>query len=488
MSITARVIIGFCLVVAAGFYFFLNQFVDRVRRQYLEAAEEPMVDAAHVLAEMAAEHFHQGKFDDASFRAAFSRVDERRFEARIYNLVKREVGMEVYVTDARGIVLFDSAGIAEGKDYSRFLDVALTLQGKYGARASQRGPAGAQSGLLYVAAPILLDGGIAGVLTVSKAKSSMESFIDETRRRMKKIGWLVAVGIMLAGLLLSQWLTRPIRRLIAYAGAVRERERVALPQLGRSEIGALGRAFEAMRDELEGRQYVEGYVQTLTHAMKSPVAAIRGAAELLDEEMPRADRARFLENIRAETHRLQNFIDQLLALVALESRKAITEPAELRLRELLDEACEEQASAIVQRGLTLTKRYEDDPVVCGEAYILEMALANLLQNAIDFSPSGGEIIVGLEARDGHATITISDEGPGIPEYARERVFERFYSLPRPESGKKSSGLGLCFVREAADLHGGSAMLENRDSTGARALLRIPATEEKPPRRQDAKLS
>jgi two-component system sensor histidine kinase CreC len=96
-----------------------------------------------------------------------------------------------------------------------------------------------------------------------------------------------------------------------------------------------------------------------------------------------------------------------------------------------------------------------------------------LQNALNFSPPNGTIAVTVSSASDRreVKIMVEDEGPGIPPYALERVFERFYSLPHPTTGKKSSGLGLCFVREAAELHGGTATLENRPTgKGARAVL------------------
>ena len=75
--------------------------------------------------------------------------------------------------------------------------------------------------------------------------------------------------------------------------------------------------------------------------------------------------------------------------------------------------------------------------------------------------------------EGCSRFEVRDRGPGVPDYARERVFERFYSLPRPDGGSRSSGLGLCFVAEVADLHGGRASLDNREGGGAVATLELP---------------
>jgi two-component system sensor histidine kinase CreC len=115
-----------------------------------------------------------------------------------------------------------------------------------------------------------------------------------------------------------------------------------------------------------------------------------------------------------------------------------------------------------------------DVVVQGDAFLVHLALSNLVQNAIDFSPAAGRIAIAARASGSEVTITVDDEGPGLPEFARERVFEKFFSLERPDTGKKSTGLGLNFVKEVAVLHGGAVALENLPGRGLRARLTLPA--------------
>ena len=112
--------------------------------------------------------------------------------------------------------------------------------------------------------------------------------------------------------------------------------------------------------------------------------------------------------------------------------------------------------------------------VRGERVLLREALVNLLQNALDFSPAGGTVTLHGAVEAGRVNFTVEDSGSGVPDYALSRVFERFYSLPRPGSTRKSTGLGLALVREIAHLHGGDAVLENRKEGGARAVFWVPA--------------
>ena len=192
--------------------------------------------------------------------------------------------------------------------------------------------------------------------------------------------------------------------------------------------------------------------------------------------MPPERREKFVANIQAEARRLQNIIDRLLALSALESRKKLDHPETIRLDDLAHAVCADLQPAAEARGLRLDLKCDGQPEVLGESFLLESALHNLLQNAIDFSPEGGAIRIRVapDAAAQTAAITVEDEGPGIPDYALPRLFERFYSLPRPGAGRKSSGLGLCFVREAAALHRGTIHGENRAAAiGTRAILRLP---------------
>jgi len=111
--------------------------------------------------------------------------------------------------------------------------------------------------------------------------------------------------------------------------------------------------------------------------------------------------------------------------------------------------------------------------VDGDAFLLQRAIANLIENALDFSPAGGTVTVAVEAHARSLDVVVRDQGPGIPEYAGDKVFEKFYSLARPSTRKKSTGLGLAFVKEIAELHRGRATLKNGEPRGAVARLSLP---------------
>jgi len=228
-----------------------------------------------------------------------------------------------------------------------------------------------------------------------------------------------------------------------------------------------------MRNALEGKQYVENYVQTLTHEIKSPLSAISGAAELLKENMTEEYRGRFLDNIRSESKRIQAIVDKLLQLSALENRKGLQDQEEIDLSQLLEDLKESLLPLTQKKEITLELSGEDCPSFHGEYFLVRQAAANLIQNAIDFSPQGSTICVAGRKKDQFLELSVTDQGPGIPDYAEPYIFNRFYSLKRPDTGQKSSGLGLSFVKEVAAIHGGAVRLENNPGGGAKAVLSFP---------------
>ena len=480
MKIGLRVLLGYFLIVAVAALLLGNVFVQQVKPGVRQAMEDTLADTANVLAELASDDLLAGRIDDGQFARRVRAMTVRDPDARIWGEHKRSTSYRITVTDARGIVVFDSAGKDLGRDNSRWNDVYLTLRGKYGARSTREDPDDELSSVMYVAAPIYRNGrdargGIAGVLTVSKPNRTIQPFIDRSQQTILRWGGVLLGTALLVGVLVAWWLSRQLASLRRYADAVAAGQRASLPARAAGEFADLGRALESMRRQLEGKQYVERYVHSLTHELKSPLAAIRGAAELLEGPLPDPDRARFAASIGGQSRRMATMVDRLLALAEVEHRQRIEAPERIDLAPLAREAVEEAGDHAAQRQV----RFRVDaaaglPAVHGDAFLLRRLLANLLDNAVDFSPAHGVVDVAVRHEGGRVQVTVCDRGPGIPDYALERVFERFYSLPRPDGGARSSGLGLNFVAEIATLHGGTVHLEPREGGGTRARVLLPA--------------
>ncbi|SFF66942.1 signal transduction histidine kinase [Duganella sp. CF458] len=458
MKIGLRILLGYFLIVGLAAWFLLNVFVQEVKPGARSTLEAAMNDTAQLLAQVVADDVKEGASDPvllAKIAAASRNTDYR-----------------ITITDAEGIVRFDSAGKSVGKDYSRWNDVYLTLRGQYGARMTSEVPRDYSSLGMYVAAPVRDGDRTIGVLTISKPISSVQGFIERSQRKILKWG-IVLLGLsLLIGVAITWRMASTVNKLMVFVEAVQAGRKAVMPKLGSSEISTLGHALEAMRAKLEGKDYVETLMHTLTHELKSPIAAIQAAAELLEEDMPPEQRRQFLSTIQAQNARQRDLIDKLLALVRVEKQQRIDDAAPLDVAGLLQDVAGDFQARLAACSLQLNVDAPSQLQLLGDRLLLRQALGNLLDNAISFSPRGSCIAMFARGDGDMLEIVVADNGPGIPDYAVERVFERFYSLPRPDA-PKSTGLGLPFVREVVTLHGGTTQVANGLGTGCRAIVRLP---------------
>ena len=473
MRLWAKVFLGYFLVVGLAGWFVLRVFMGEVKPGVREAVEDVMVDSANLIAELAAADLIDGHLQEGRFAKSVEAYTQRTVRAPIWGHEKQTLDFRVYVTDEKGIVRFDSNGEAVGQDYSQWRDVALTLSGQYGARATRDDPDDDASGVMYVAAAVHDGNKIVGVVTVAKPVSALAPIIARSERATFRHGILLLASTLLIGSVFTIWLTLSMNSLLRYARALTRGEKAVPPSHGRDEIGELARALAAMRTELDGRAYVERYVEHLTHEMKSPLTAMRGAAELLAEPLSEAERARFSMNIISQGERLQLMIDKLLRLAQLEHQQALEAPENVTLADVFDELKPQFEAAAAKRGVTL--EWHADTLACieGERFLLVLALTNLVDNALAFSPAGGRVSCRAELAGDAVSILVTDQGPGVPEFAQPSIFSRFFSLPRPDGAPKSTGLGLALVREVAQLHHGSITLENLTGGGACARFMLP---------------
>ncbi|GAB2480468.1 two-component system sensor histidine kinase CreC [Comamonas humi] len=464
MRLGLRLFFAFFLINGLAAFFVLRVFMVEVKPSVRKVTEDTLVDTAYLLAALASDDLASGALAGGTSRFAET-VDayaRQPVKVWIWDARKNSLDLRVTVTDEHGRVLFDSRQTDTGADYSQWRDVYRTLRGEYGARTTREVAGDEASSVMYVSAPIVVQGRIAGVLTASKPASSVQRIIDSAERKMLRGGLLFLLLSAAVGLAVTFWLVHNVRRLRDYAQhvqapALQGEASPAPPPMPRvpGELGDLAQAMDNMRLRLEGRDYIEDYVRALTHELKSPVAAIRGAGELLQDPLPDADRERFAQQVVQQSERLQNLVDQLLRLSRLEQRQHLQAQAHCDLRDCAQQAIAQLTPSAQQRGIRLalhggasTGPWERDLVV--------LALSNLLQNAIDFAPPGSTVEVTL----GPNHVAVQDTGPGVPEALLARLGERFFTTPRPDGERSGTGLGLSIVRRIMQLHGGSMRVAN----------------------------
>lgn len=437
---------------AVGFAVLMRFMLAEVRPRYVASLRSSLSDSARLLA---------------------ATLERQPLPVR---LAATRTGLRVRVLAVDGRVLLDTAATEEGTGDASYFSAEgrRGLAKRVGERfLDENQPLTPDA--LSVMAPLILADGTAGQIELSRPLRTVNAFIWAEREKLAFTAMAVAGAMLIAGWLLATRLTRSVDRLTEYVRQVRDGRKVAPPKSRAQELASLASAFEEMRDALEGRQHAERYTQVLAHEVKAPLAAIRGAAELLQEDLPAEARQKFLGNIRSESARIQQIIERLLELSSLEARKSLQTAETIDASDLCREALAAVRSTAEARGVRLDSASGAELRVRGERVLLREALVNLLQNAIEFSPDGGGVRIETVENAGRIRFAVEDEGPGVPDYALPKVFDRFYSLPRPGRSRKSTGLGLTLVREIAHLHGGDCTLENRPGVGARATFWLPAT-------------
>ncbi len=467
MKLGLRVLLGFFVINGIAAFIGLRLFVAEVRPSVREVMEDLMVDTANILAELVRDDLARmpsaGTLDASAFAQHVREYASRPVDAKIWGLSKRTLDYRVYVTDATGRVVFDSgfrgSASASGADYSQWRDVALTLSGRYGARATREVRSDESTSVMYVAAPVRSAGDVIGVLTVAKPMSTVQQFVTRAEREILVRGaWLLGVSAAV-GVLITGWLVWSVRRLRRYAQGVQLGQRIAAPRLS-GELGELALAMQDMRERLEGREHIEGLVRALTHELKSPLTAIAGAAELLRDDLPAADREAFSEQIQTQSVRLRQLVERLLELSKLEQRRQLEHSARIDLAAIAHAAQAAASARAMQRGVSIDVKVLDAPCIVGDADLIQVALSNLLDNAIDFEPPGGSVSLTVRTQGHEAVLAVRDHGVGVPQYALPRLGERFFSTPRPSATgdaalTKGSGLGLAIVRQIVELHSGT---------------------------------
>ncbi len=400
-----------------------------------------------------------------------------RAGARLGSLLdraKRVTLSGVRVIDTRGVVVATSGG-----ELGAYLDdlpeVRGALAGRYTVIGRERvsdEPTPPLDGIrrrgrmrLFTAMPVFADGHVIAVVRLSRTGIDVIEALFVHRTELLEALLLCLAVTTAVTLALSRAIGRPVRDLMEAAAAI-DRDEPRRPFRARGfvprELFALSESLDALTRKLTERaEYVAAFAAQAGHELKTPLTAIRGAVELLadgGDDMPAEVRARFLQNVRTDTDRMERLVFRLLALARLESALSLPEPEAVDLSAWLGALRDRHAPRI---RLALAPDLPTRLSIPLEH--LEDAVMNLVDNALRH---GGEAPVTLSAgpRRGAqgevlgVTLSVTDHGPGISEAQQRRLFERFYTTERARGG---TGLGLAIVAAIAKTRGGTVSVESR---------------------------
>lgn len=347
--------------------------------------------------------------------------------------------------------------------------------------------------IVSVAVPIQRLRLVRGVLLLSTQGGDIDAIIASERLGFLQIFVVAAVVMTVLSVLLANTIAEPMRRLAEAAERVRRGKKVReeIPDFTHrhDEIGHLSGSLGDMTRALYSRiEAIESFAADVAHELKNPLTSLRSAVETLPLARTSEARDRLLAVVRHDVKRLDRLISDISDASRLDAELARADQTPFDVSSLLEAVISIQ-NEIRRDGqpeirLTIAK----SPIgraaysVLGHDSRISQVFANLIENAKSFSPAGSVIKVDL-SREAHAVvIRVDDQGPGIPEHALERVFERFYT-DRPEQGfGQNSGLGLSISRQIVEAHRGRIFAENlyddadpekRKPIGARFTVILP---------------
>ncbi len=437
--------------------YFLWQVRLGIERSHVRSTERGMIDTALVVAESLA---------STGSDSLSNLPTVREINARVFRDFSPDLRIIIY--DKSGSVIWDTAGeFPLGLSRAGESDVRKALGGKYGSRWI-RSPA-QKTVILFSTLPIYVKGEVAGAVSVSKTTQDVKRSIIRSFQDLAIPGFVAFCMAVFTSYLLSSYLTGVITDLAGRAERIADGEAgVKLETWTKSELGDLARAFERMRLKLEGKSYVEEMVTTFSHELKTPLAAIRGAAEVLEDSPDESTRQKFLRNIQAEVDRLSQIVTNLLALSRIETQPA--ETAETSLDAVACEVAEHYARRAEAAGIVFEPHIgEEGTRIAVPADQLRRVMEALLDNALQFTPRGKQVRFSIHG----SRIEVADEGAGIPAELQPKVFDRFVTTVNPVTGRRGTGLGLAIVKSIVQKHHGAVTFLSEPGKGSLFAVKFP---------------
>ncbi|MGC6511818.1 MAG: stimulus-sensing domain-containing protein [Parvibaculales bacterium] len=322
--------------------------------------------------------------------------------------------------------------------------------------------------ILTLAVPVQHYRAINGVLMLTSPPGTIDEIVFNSRNATLRLFLVIFTITLVLTVLVARTITMPVQKL---AGALRQYQQTEIfPELDKipdysgrgDEVADLSNALRGLLDQLRQRlDSIERFAADVAHELKNPLASMQSALETLETTQAEADKQALMAILLTDIHRLNRLISDISAASRLDAEMGREEFERLDFSDMVKRLVPVLIEAS-QKNLSLKLAVVENVMVLGQENRLAQILQNLLDNAISFAPQRSEVQVSLTAGAGRMSLTVRDEGPGVPADVSERVFERFYtdrahSPEPPETVSEHSGLGLSIARDIACQHGGNIM-------------------------------
>jgi len=323
----------------------------------------------------------------------------------------------------------------------------------------------------------IASGRTGAVLFVASVDDIFESLAD-IRTMLMLTTLLVGLLSVVVVFVISHYLISPLKRTVNVVRRMTTGQlALRIPVKGNDEYAILAQAFNGMTEKLEQvEKSREEFVSNVSHEMKTPLSAIKVLSEsiLLQGSAPEEMYREFLQDITSEVNRMTNITNDLLALVKVDQREQGLNIRSLELSQLVEDILKRLAPLAEQKKIGLYYEVERPVQFDADEIKLSLAISNIVENGIKYTPKGGTVRVSVDSDHQNASVTIQDSGIGIPEEEQDKIFARFYRVDKARDRETGgTGLGLAISRAAVLLHGGSIRVSSKADEGSTFVIKLP---------------
>lgn len=460
-SLRWKLLFLFFIISYIPLMFFSSVILDRMETYYLTESEKGWLGKAN----MVATQVKEGNYliDNSNYNLFKTLISSK----------SSENGARILVVDASGFVIMDSSG-ADTNNTLMNDTVLSALNNQEKAQKIEGLP------IMTAAVPVLDKDKKTVVGAVVLVTSIKDVFlpIQDMKNQIYLLSLVIALIAGLLSFATSSVITKPLKTLMKFVqkitnGQLDQKVNV----IGKDEIAELGNAFNHMTDQLQRvEQSRQEFVSNVSHELKTPLSSIKVLTESLmfQEDVPVEMYKEFFEDINSEVDRLNNIISDLLTLVRLDQREIPLNIANVDINEMTQNILKRLTPLAKKKEIKLIYESHKDIIAEIDEVKFTLALTNLIENAIKYTPSGGEVGVVIRSDLQDAFISVQDTGIGIAKEEQSRIFERFYRTDKTRNRETGgTGLGLAITYKTVIMHNGSIQVESEEGKGSVFSVQFP---------------
>ncbi len=459
-SVKFKMLVTYLIIGIVPLLFFLFNTTKTLQTYFEENNEKEVLYQANKIAGNIQKADYL--FDKSKQTQFWEDLDER----------STEENCRIIVVDKDGYAVADTNGVVIGKMFI-VPEIMVALAGRDEANLRKDEQA------IYASAYIEDEESnkIGAVLVVSSF-ADVYTLINEITNKWIVVTLLILVIVIALVIFMSLNIFGPLKNVldtIKKISAGQLHQRIELK--GKNEFTELGEAVNTMTKRLEEvDQSRQEFVSNVSHELKTPLSSIKVLSEslLLQENVPAEMYREFLQDISSEIDRMTNIVNDLLALVRNDSNQAKINVADIDINKMLRDIVKRLSPLANDKNIDISFAAAKDVMLKGDEVKLSLAISNLVDNGIKYTPSGGYVKVSLDADSKDCFITVQDSGIGISEEEQTRVFDRFYRVDKTRDRETGgTGLGLAITHSVILLHNGSVKIISSENEGATFIVRLP---------------